>query len=135
MIDVYCVNVGTKYNRDFDQKLKESVAKHLTLEHTFTCLTDKPEKDYDMAVTHPELRGVFHKLSLFQFTGNCLFFDLDILINDNIDFLTSEFDYIDFDQQQSMETAVIEGTIKIQADTKHPNQLLYHEMDGSKEGI
>lgn len=91
MIDVYCVNVGTKYNRDFDQKLKESVAKHLTLEHTFTCLTDKPEKEYDMAVTHPELRGVFHKLSLFQFTGDCLFFDLDILINDNIDFLASEF--------------------------------------------
>jgi len=91
MIDVYCVNVGTKYNRDFDQKLKESVAKHLTLEHTFTCLTDKPEKEYDMAVTHPELRGVFHKLSLFQFTGDCLFFDLDILINDNIDFLAGEF--------------------------------------------
>ena len=91
MIDVYCVNVGTKYDRDFDQKLKESVAKHLTLEHTFTCLTDKPEKEYDMAVTHPELHGVFHKLSLFQFTGDCLFFDLDILINDNIDFLASEF--------------------------------------------
>ena len=91
MIDVYCVNVGTKYDRDFDQKLKESVAKHLTLEHTFTCLTDKPEKEYDMAVTHPELRGVFHKLSLFQFTGDGLFYDLDILINDNIDFLASEF--------------------------------------------
>ena len=65
MIDVYCVNVGTKYSREFDQKLKESVAKHLTSEHTFTCLTDKPEKDYDKEVTHPELRGVFHKLSLF----------------------------------------------------------------------
>ena len=91
MIDVYCVNVGTKYDRDFDRKLKDSVAKHLTLEHTFTCLTDKPEKEYDKPVTHPELRGVFHKLSLFQFTGNCLFFDLDILINDNIDFLANEF--------------------------------------------
>ncbi len=91
MIDVYCVNVGTKYNRDFDKKLKESIDKHLTLEHTFTCLTDKPEKEYDKPVTHPELRGVFHKLSLFQFTGNCLFFDLDIQINDNIDFLASDF--------------------------------------------
>ena len=29
MIDVYCVNVGTKYTREFDQKLKDSVAKHL----------------------------------------------------------------------------------------------------------
>ena len=92
MIDVYCVNVGTKYTREFDQKLKDSVEKHLTSEHTFTCLTDKPAKDYDKQVTHPELRGVFHKLSLFQFTGKCLFFDLDILINDNIDFLANEFD-------------------------------------------
>lgn len=91
MIDVYCVNVGTKYNRDFDQELKESVEKHLTLEHSFTCLTDKPEKDYDRPVTHPELRGVFHKLSLFQFTGKCLFFDLDIKINENIDFLADDF--------------------------------------------
>ena len=92
MIDVYCVNVGTKYTREFDEKLKDSVAKHLTLEHTFTCVTDKPEKDYDKPVTHPQLRGVFHKLSLLQFTGNCLFFDLDILINNNINFLASNFD-------------------------------------------
>ena len=92
MIDVYCVNVGTKYTREFDEKLKDSVAKHLTLEHTFTCVTDKPEKDYDKPVTHPELRGVFHKLSLLQFTGSCLFFDLDILINNNINFLASNFD-------------------------------------------
>jgi|TARA_B100001769_G_C22075033_1_gene578836 hypothetical protein len=92
MIDVYCVNVGTKYTREFDQKLKDSVAKHLTLEHTFTCVTDRPEKDYDKPVTHPELRGVFHKLSLLQFTGSCLFFDLDILINNNINFLASNFD-------------------------------------------
>lgn len=91
MINVYCVNVGTKYSRDFDEKLKDSIAKNLTLPHTFTCLTDKPEKDYDRPVTHPELRGVFHKLSLFQFTGNSLFFDLDIVINDNIDFLASDF--------------------------------------------
>ena len=92
MINVYCVNVGTKYTRDFDNKLKESVAKHLTLEHSFTCLTDKPEKEHDMPVTHPELQGVFHKLSLLQNTGNCLFFDLDIAINDNIDFLANDFE-------------------------------------------
>ena len=92
MIDVYCVNVGTKYTRDFDSKLRDSVANHLTLDHTFRCLTDRPEKEYDIQVTHPELRGVFHKLSLFQFTGKCLFFDLDIVINDNIDFLASDFD-------------------------------------------
>src|SRR6056300_1305339 len=92
MIDVYCVNVGTKYSRDFDVKLRESVTKHLTLEHTFTCITDKPEKEYDRPITHTELQGVFHKLSLLQYTGNCLFFDLDIAINDNINFSASDFD-------------------------------------------
>ena len=88
MVNVYCVKVGTKY----DRSLKSSIEKHFTIEHKFYCLTDKVEKDYDIPVTHPELRGVFHKLTLFQFTGNCLYFDLDIDINDNIDFLASEFD-------------------------------------------
>lgn len=92
MIDVYCVKVGEKYDRSFVEKLKSSISKHLTINHKFYCLTDNVEKDYDIPVTHPELRGVFHKLTLFQFTGNCLYFDLDIEINDNIDFLASEFD-------------------------------------------
>ena len=92
MVNVYCVKVGEKYGREFVVKLKDSISKHLTVEYKFNCLTDKVEEDYDIPVTHPELRGVFHKLTLFQFTGNCLYFDLDIDINDNIDFLTSEFD-------------------------------------------
>ena len=92
MVNVYCVKVGEKYGREFVEKLKDSVSKYLTVEHKFNCLTDKVEEDYDIPVTHPELRGVFHKLTLFQFTGNCVYFDLDIDINVNIDFLTSEFD-------------------------------------------
>ena len=92
MVNVYCVKVGKKYGREFVKKLKDSISKHLTVKHKFNCLTDKVEEDYDIPVTHPELRGVFHKLTLFQFTGRCLYFDLDIDINDNIDFLVNEFD-------------------------------------------
>ena len=92
MVNVYCVKWGTKYNRDFVERLKESIEKHFTIEHKFHCFTDKPEKDYDIQQTHPELRGVWHKLSLLQFTGKNLFFDLDIKINDNIDFLAERFD-------------------------------------------
>lgn len=92
MVDVYCVKWGKKYNRDFVEKLKNSIEKHLTIEHNFKCFTDDVEKEYDIPITHPELRGVFHKLTLFQYTGNCLYFDLDVEINDNIDFLASEFD-------------------------------------------
>lgn len=91
MVNVYCVKWGTKYDRSFVEKLKESIEKYFTIEHKFNCFTDRPEKDYDIPVTHPELRGVWHKLSLFQFTGENLFFDLDIKINDNINFLTDEW--------------------------------------------
>lgn len=91
MVDVYCVKWGKKYNRDFVEKLKDSIEKYLTVEHNFKCFTDEVEKDYDIPITNPELRGVWHKLSLFQFTGQCLFFDLDIKINDNINFLTDEW--------------------------------------------
>ena len=91
MVNVYCVKWGTKYDRSFVEKLKESIERHFTIEHKFNCFTDRPEKDYDIPVTHPELRGVWHKLSLFQFTGENLFFDLDIKINDNINFLTDEW--------------------------------------------
>ena len=91
MVNVYCVKWGTKYDRSFVENLKTSIKKHFTIEHKFNCLTDKPEKDYDIPVTHPELRGVWHKLSLFQYTGNNLFFDLDIKINSNINFLAEKF--------------------------------------------
>tara|TARA_B100000965_G_C19592800_1_gene758712 strand:- start:2253 stop:2873 length:621 start_codon:yes stop_codon:yes gene_type:complete len=90
MINVYCVKWGTKYDRSFVEKLKSSVAKHLTVPHRFTCLTDKPEMDYDEGLEYPELSGVWHKLSLFEKVGinnKCLYFDLDIEINGNIDFL------------------------------------------------
>ena len=92
MVNVYCVKVGTKYDRSFVEKLKTSIEKHFTIPYKFHCFTDKVEEDYDIPITHPELTGVFHKLTLFQFTGNCLYFDLDIAINDNIDFLAERFD-------------------------------------------
>ena len=92
MINVYCVKWGTKYDRGFVERLKTSIEKHFTIKHKFNCFTDKPEKDYDIPITHPELRGVWHKLALFQFTGENLFFDLDVKINDNIDFLAERFD-------------------------------------------
>tara|TARA_Y100001980_G_C14505010_1_gene280658 strand:+ start:454 stop:1065 length:612 start_codon:yes stop_codon:yes gene_type:complete len=87
MLNVYCVKWGTKYDRSFVEKLKNSINKHLTIPHKFTCLTDTPEKDYDEGLAYPELKGVWHKLSLFEKVGQCLYFDLDVEINGNIDFL------------------------------------------------
>ena len=87
MIDVYCVKVGDKYDRSFVEKLKDSVSKHLKTKHNFHCYTDKPEKEYDQPVQYPYLKGVWHKLALFEKVGKNLFFDLDVEINGDIDFL------------------------------------------------
>ena len=87
MIDVYCVKVGDKYDRSFVEKLKDSLSKHLKTKHNFHCYTDKPEKEYDQPVQYPYLKGVWHKLALFEKVGKNLFFDLDVEINGDIDFL------------------------------------------------
>ena len=87
MIDVYCVKVGDKYDRSFVEKLKDGVSKHLKTKHNFHCVTDKPEKEYDQPVSYPYLKGVWHKLSLFEKIGKNLYFDLDVEINGDIDFL------------------------------------------------
>ena len=69
MIDVYCVKVGDKYDRSFVEKLKDGVSKHLKTKHNFHCYTDKPEKEYDQPVQYPYLKGVWHKLALFEKVG------------------------------------------------------------------
>tara|TARA_B100000780_G_scaffold240122_1_gene182085 strand:+ start:588 stop:1178 length:591 start_codon:yes stop_codon:yes gene_type:complete len=92
MISVYCVNWGTKYPREFVDTLKASVQEHLTVPHKFICYTDNPVEEYDIPVKYPYLRGVWHKLALLENHGDSLFFDLDIKINSNIDFLCEDFD-------------------------------------------
>ncbi len=92
MLSVYCVNWGTKYSKEFVQSLKKSVEEHLTVPHNFYCYTDNPTEDYDVMVKYPYLRGVWHKLALLENKGDSLFFDLDVKINSNINFLCEDFD-------------------------------------------
>ena len=92
MISVYCVHWGTKYPRQFVESLKDSIQRYLGLPHKFYCYTDNPVTEYDVPVKYPYLRGVWHKLALLEKTGHSLFFDLDIKINSNIDFLCRDFD-------------------------------------------
>ena len=91
MYNVYCVKWGDKYNRDFVTRLKDNVESNTTLDIKFWCYTDQPEEDYDIPVKYPYLRGVWHKLALFEFTGPSIFFDLDVEIKKNIDFLFTDF--------------------------------------------
>jgi hypothetical protein len=91
-ITVYCLKWGTKYNRKFVEDLKSTLEKHLTIDYDFKCYTDKPETDYDIPVKYNYLKGVWHKIALLEFIGPSLYFDLDVKINDNINFLANNFD-------------------------------------------
>ena len=92
MINVYCCLWGNKYNRSFVEKLKSSVFQHLSKPHQFYCLTDNPTASYDIPIKHNWLKGMFIKMSLFEFTGPSLYFDLDVKINESIDFLAKDFE-------------------------------------------
>ena len=83
-IDVYCVNVGDKYGREYVFKLKNAVKRHLKVRHRFYCITDKPHL-YPFAIQADDLPGYWSKISVFKHTGRCLYFDLDVIIHGKIE--------------------------------------------------
>ena len=89
-VKVFCVNVGTKYSVDYVYKLKNMVNRHLNLPHKFYCITDTPEK-YEYGIQCDEnLDTWWNKISIFKYTGRCLYFDLDTIIHNTIDDLVKD---------------------------------------------
>lgn len=91
MITVACVKWGNKYGASHVNKLQEMVAQHLTVEHEFVCLTDNPQdvKCKTMPLTSEKsVQGWWAKMNLFDqddFHDWILYFDLDVVIHNNID--------------------------------------------------
>ncbi len=116
-ISVYCLKWGDKYDRKFVVDLKSALEKYLTVDYDFKCYTDKPETTYDIPVKYDFLKGVWHKIALLEFSGPSLYFDLDIKINDNINFLAKDFkDFTVIDSQPWKETQ--DNFLKINFDFK-----------------
>tara|TARA_Y100001937_G_C7121452_1_gene332807 strand:- start:871 stop:1443 length:573 start_codon:yes stop_codon:yes gene_type:complete len=92
MINVFCLKCDKKYNRRFVTKLKDSVNKHLTKKHKFFCMTDKPEEKWDIPIVR-KFPDVWNKMHFLNYVGDSLYFDLDIEIHDNIDFLADDFEH------------------------------------------
>ena len=100
MKNILCVKWGDKYD-DYVEKLKLQVEKHCSYEFKFYCLTDKPERDYDLQLpTHwdecyiPEKNTfwayrkcyMFNE-DLFPFEGDeFLYLDLDVLIHQDLSY-------------------------------------------------
>ena len=99
---VLCVRWGDKYDDTYVKKLKEQLDKHLTVPFNFYCLTDNPKEEYDIQLptewdkhyrAEKNMFWAYRKCYMFneqkyfpQIKGvNFLYFDIDILIHNNID--------------------------------------------------
>ena len=94
MNHVVCVKWGIKYPSQYANVLNSMVKRHTTVPYQFHCLTDDPTGlDTDINViklpTDPSVKSWWSKLWMFApempLKGNMLFFDLDVVIFDNID--------------------------------------------------
>jgi len=95
-ITILCVRFGNKYGSEYVKKLRNMVSRHLTVPYTFACLTDDPTPIDGVKIIHQKnkgyTRGWWHKVHMFDpnlpIEGRILYFDLDVIIHNNIDRLT-----------------------------------------------
>lgn len=90
MLTVWSVCVGDKYPDYYVQRLKREVAKNLTIEHEFLCLSDRQIQGITTVTPPNDLPGWWQKVNLFSGevsrTLNA-YFDLDVVITGSLDSL------------------------------------------------
>lgn len=90
---VICVRFGTKYGREYVEKLRNMVARHATVSYDFVCLTDDPRPIEGVrSIIQPTANYAkpwWHKVHMFDSNldvgGRLVYFDLDVIICNNID--------------------------------------------------
>lgn len=91
---VLCVRFGTKYGREYVERLRNMVQRHTTVPYEFVCLTDDTRPIEGVRSIVQPLQQQYkkiwwHKVHMFDHTlplgGRILYFDLDVIICDNID--------------------------------------------------
>lgn len=94
MNKVVCVNYGTKYPKEYTDRLFNMVKRNTTKPFEFYVLTDQKDlyPDYKVIdITDEQERGWWTKLLMFKPgllpEGKYLYLDLDVVIVDNIDCL------------------------------------------------
>lgn len=104
MISILCVRFGHLYHRGYVERLRNMVSRNITMPYKFTCLTDDqtPMDGVDI-IYQPNARyqkGWWHKVHMFDpelpLSGRILYFDLDVVIHNNIDKLVSNYNNSEF---------------------------------------
>jgi len=89
--NVVCVNWGTKYNTSYTDRLYNMVSRNTTKKFDFYVLTDQVDRypNYKTVELNTDEVGWWNKLQMFKPgvlpDGEYLYFDLDVVIVDNID--------------------------------------------------
>lgn len=93
MLNVWCVWWGDKYSEGYVYHLRDMVKANLTIPHRFTCITDQPLLGVDTVPPLVDYPGWWQKVGLWGIEGGGLYFDLDVLIVGNIDYLAQYTEY------------------------------------------
>lgn len=91
-LTVLCVlRSGGDYTPEYVRKLRDGVAKHLTIPHRFVCLSDVPVPCERIEMQH-DWPGWWSKIEMFRpgvITGPTLYLDLDTIITGNLNQVAS----------------------------------------------
>lgn len=87
-LTVLCVRFGTKYGREYVERLRNMAARHIKVPYEFVCLTDDINPIEGVRSIVQPLAGYhrlwWHKVHMFDaglpLSGRILYFDLDIII-------------------------------------------------------
>ena len=98
-VNILCVRFGNKYGPEYVVKLRNMVERHLTVPYVFNCLTDdpKPIEGVNSIVQKNAgyVKGWWHKVHMFDpglpLSGRILYFDLDVVIHNNINKLVTTY--------------------------------------------
>jgi hypothetical protein len=92
-VTVLCVRYGNKYGRDYVERLRNMVARNMTIPYEFVCLTDDTNSIEGVrSIVQPGAGYAklwWQKVHMFDsalpIQGKIIFFDLDVVIHANID--------------------------------------------------
>ena len=96
-ITVLCVRFGQRYGREYVERLRNMISRHMTIPYEFVCLTDDQHPISGVRniiqLNAGYTKGWWHKVHMFDpnlpIKGRILYFDLDIVIHNNIDKLAT----------------------------------------------
>ena len=155
-ITILCVKFGNKYGREYLEKLQNMIKRHTSLDYELVCLTDdKHHYSGIRSVYLPPARYSklwWYKVHMFDpeinLAGRVLYFDLDVVIHNNIDKLVQNlgnkfYGIRDFNRKfypkwQTLNSSVMTWTHGSASDiflefTKNPQQAM--RLHGDQDWI